>query len=91
MRRSVPSARGSDASGFCGPASGDGVLAVCLLALVGIVVIGGLVMLFSWVTTTLPTSQLIACPEFDGCVMPPEESQTVTVDSPPLDEPRMSP
>src|SRR6266704_5747929 len=63
MRRSVPTARGSDASDFCRPAFGDGVLAACLLALVGIVVIGGLLMLFSWVTATLPTSQLIACPE----------------------------
>ena len=32
----------------------DWIPVVCFLALVGVVVVGGLLMLFSWVTTTLP-------------------------------------
>ena len=91
-RRSVRVVRGSDGAGSRRPALGEGVLAVCVLALVGVAVLGCLLILFSWVTATLPTSQIIACPEFDGCVVPtPDQNQAVGVDDPRIDEPKMTP
>jgi hypothetical protein len=59
----------------------DVVVVLCFLALIGIVVVGGVVMLLSWVTVTFPVSPRVACPEFDGCVAPgPDENQDVLVD-----------
>jgi len=59
----------------------DVVVVVCFLALIGIVVLGGVVMLLFSVTATLPVSPRIACPEFDGCVVPePDENPAVLVD-----------
>ena len=61
----------------------DGVVVVCFLALVGVVVIGGLFMLLSWVTTTLPANARIACPHQPGCeTSAPGETQ------PALEHPR---
>jgi hypothetical protein len=49
---------------------------VCFLALVGLVVVGGLFMLLSWVTTTLPTNTRIACPYGPACeTSAPDETQ----------------
>ena len=45
----------------------DGIVVVCFLALVGVVVIGGLFMLLSWITTTLPANTRIACPQQPTC------------------------
>lgn len=48
----------------------DAVVAVCFLALVGVVVFGGLLMLFSWVTAGLPPSALTTCLGMDTCMAP---------------------
>ncbi len=48
----------------------DVVVAVCFLALVGLVVFGGLLMLFSWVTAGLPPSAVMTCPESESCAPP---------------------
>jgi hypothetical protein len=54
----------------------DGIVVVCFLALVGLVVVGGLFMLLSWVTTTLPANPRIACPHQPGCeTSAPDETQ----------------
>jgi hypothetical protein len=54
----------------------DGIVVVCFLALVGLVVVGGLFMLLSWVTTTLPTNTRIACPYGPACeTSAPDETQ----------------
>jgi hypothetical protein len=54
----------------------DGIVVVCFLALVGLVVVGGLFMLLSWVTTTLPANTRIACPHQLGCeTSAPDETQ----------------
>jgi hypothetical protein len=54
----------------------DGIVVVCFLALVGLVVVGGLFMLLSWVTTTLPANARIACPHQPGCeTSAPDETQ----------------
>ena len=45
----------------------DGIVVVCFLALVGLVVVGGLFILLSWVTTTLPANTRIACPQQPIC------------------------
>jgi len=91
-RRSVRVVCGSDGAGSRRPALGEGVLAVCVLALVGVAVLGGLLILLSWVTATLPMSQILACPEFDGCVVPtPDQNQAVGVDDPRIDGPKMTP
>jgi hypothetical protein len=67
-----------DGSGKRRPSFDDVVVVVCFLALIGIVVIGGVVMLLSWVVAILPVSPRITCPEFDGCVVPgPDEDPVV--------------
>jgi hypothetical protein len=39
------------------------------------------VILLAWVAATLPVSPRIACPEFDGCVVPePAENHDLSVD-----------
>lgn len=45
----------------------DGIVVVCVLALVGLVLLGGLLMLLSWITTTLPVNARIACPHLPAC------------------------
>jgi hypothetical protein len=42
-------------------------VAVCFLALVGVVVLGGFLMLFSWFTATRPTDPAMACHTAQGC------------------------
>jgi hypothetical protein len=70
----------------------DAVIAVCFLVLVGVVVFGGLFMLFSWVTAGLPTSALTACPRVDGCMAPsPAENPAAWVEALPVDEPLVTP
>ena len=59
----------------------DAVIALCFLALVGVVVFGGLLMLFSWVTTGLPSTAQGTCPAVEACVAPPlteDPAQSVT-------------
>jgi hypothetical protein len=68
-----------------------GILVVCLFVLVGLVVLGGMLILLSWVTATLPPSILTSCPEF-GCVEPaPDASEPLRVDDPLTDGVRMTP
>jgi hypothetical protein len=50
----------------------DGVVAVCLLLLLAVAVLGGVLMLFSWVTAALPTQPAFTCPAPEGCVGPPD-------------------
>jgi len=59
----------------------DVVVVLCFLALIGIVVVGGVVMLLAWVAASLPASPRIACPEFDGCEVPgPDDNPALLVD-----------
>jgi len=91
-RRSVRIIRDSDGAGPGHTAFGDGVLAVCFFVLVGVAVLGGLLILFSWVTATLPMSQIFACPEFDGCgVSTPDQNQAVGVEDPRINDATMTP
>jgi hypothetical protein len=91
-RRSARVTRGSDGKGSRRRHFDDAVLAVCFLALVGVVILAGVLMLLSWITTMLPTSPMVVCPEFDGCAMPtPNEEQGVWVDDPRIDQPTMIP
>ena len=54
----------------------DGIVVVSLLALVGLVVVGGLLVLLSWVATTLPANTRIACPHQPACeASAPDETQ----------------
>lgn len=70
----------------------DGIVVVCFLALVGLVVVGGLFMLLSWVTTTLPTTTRIACPHGSACqTSAPEETQLVLGDEGRTREPTPTP
>ena len=60
----------------------DGIVVVCFLALVGVVVVGGLFMLLSWITTTLPANARIACPSQPTCeASAPEETQPTLGDA----------
>jgi len=51
-------------------AFGDGILVVCLFALGGLLLLGSVLMLLSWVTVTVPTRELKSCSEFERCVAP---------------------
>ena len=56
----------------------DGIVVVCFLALVGLVVVSGLFMLLSWVSTTLPANTTIACPQQPACeASTPDETQLI--------------
>jgi hypothetical protein len=69
----------------------DGILVVCLVVLVGLVVLGSVLILLSWVTATLPSSMLRSCPEFDGCVSAvPDGNEFFWVDDPLSDAPGMT-
>jgi hypothetical protein len=65
----------------------DLVVVLCFLALIGTVIVGGVVMLLAWVAATLPASPpRVACPEFDGCVVPePDENHDLSVGAYPTD------
>jgi hypothetical protein len=69
----------------------DVVVVVCFLTLIGIAMLGGVVMLFSWVTATFSASSRGACPEFEGCVQPdPDDHQGVSVDEHRTDDPMLT-
>jgi hypothetical protein len=73
--------RGADRASPHRTTFNDGIVVVCFLALVGLVVVGGLFMLLSWVTTTLPTNARIACPHGPACeTSEPDETQLVLGD-----------
>jgi hypothetical protein len=59
----------------------DGLLVVCLCVLAGLVVLGGALLLLSWVTATLPPRMLMSCSEYHSCVAPePDMNQVLWVD-----------
>ncbi len=90
--RSKPVARGSADGTYRPRTFDDGVLFVCLLMLVGVVILGGLLMLFYSVAVTLPPRLIIACPEFDGCpASEPPSGQAVWMDDHLLNGPKMIP
>ena len=84
-RPSVRVVRGSDGAGSHRRTLEDGVLAVCFLALVGVVLLGALLTLFSWVTT-LPTNPPNLCRELDACPVTPDQGQTDWIDQLRMDQ-----
>src|SRR5262245_29736412 len=69
----------------------DIIVAVCFLALIGLVLIGGPLLLLSRVVATLPVSPRTACPEFEGCVVvEPDENEPVVVDDRLIDGPKLT-
>lgn len=54
---------------------------VCFVVLIAIVVLGGTLMLLSWITATAPGPQSV-CSEPNGCAgTPPEKNDAVLVDN----------
>lgn len=53
----------------------DIAVVVCFLVLIGIVVLGGALMLLSWITATVPVSPRVACSEVDGCAATASEKK----------------
>jgi len=73
--RAARPVRGADRASPHWTTVNDGIVVVSLLALVGLVV-GGLLTLLAWVTTTLPANPRIACPHQAACQAPaPDETQ----------------
>jgi hypothetical protein len=66
---SVQAVRGSADTGERRTTPDDVSLVVCFMALVGVLVLGGVLTLFSWVTSALPTTSTVACDAPDGCVL----------------------
>src|SRR5207237_8165589 len=59
----------------------DVAVVVCFLALIGIAVLGGALMLLSWITATVPVDPRIACSELDDCaVTASDKNDAVLVD-----------
>lgn len=59
----------------------DIAVIVCFLVLIGIVVLGGALMLLSWITATVPVSPRISCAEVDRCAAAAsEKNEAVVVD-----------
>jgi hypothetical protein len=92
-RPSQRAGRGSVGIGSRPATLDDAVIAVCFLALVGVVVFGGLLMLFSWVTAGLPPSALNTCLGVDGCAasFAAENDPAAWVGAPRVDEPTLTP
>ena len=77
IERTARHVRGAYRASPHGTTFNDGIVVVCFLALVGLVVVGGLFMLLSWVTTTLPTNARVACPHGPACeAAAPGETQS---------------
>jgi hypothetical protein len=69
----------------------DGLLVLCLFVLAGLVVLGGVLLLFSWVTATLPPRMLMSCSEYHSCVTPePDMNQVLWGDDSLTDGPTMT-
>jgi hypothetical protein len=51
-------------------AFGDGVLVVCLIVVAGLILLGSLLMLLSWVTVTVPARESKSCSDFERCLAP---------------------
>jgi len=90
-RPSQRAGRGSAGPGSRPATLEDTAIAVCFLVLVGVVVFGGLLMLFSWVTAGLPPSALRTCPVIDGCVAPAAGEPAAWIEAPRVDEPTATP
>jgi hypothetical protein len=86
--RDVPTRDGAEKSRTV---FGDVVVVVCFVALIGVAVLGGAMMLLSWITATLPASPRIACPELAGCVVTgSDESEAVLGDDHRTDGPKLT-
>ena len=91
-RPSQRAGSGSAGTGSRAATLDDAVIAVCFLVLVGVVVFGGLLMLFSWVTAGLPPSALTTCPGIDSCVVAaPAEDPGTWVEAAWVNEPTVTP
>lgn len=90
-RRGEGGALGSDGRGRRREAIDDGLLIVCLFVFVGLVLLGSVLMLLVWTTAALPPRMFDSCPEFDLCAAPVADGvESLWVDDPRTDEPRMS-
>jgi len=65
-RRAFRGDRRSGSAGTRRPTADEVSLVVCLVALVGVLVLGGVLTVFSWVTWALPTTS-VACDVSHGC------------------------
>jgi hypothetical protein len=92
-RPSQRAGRGSAGTGSRPATLDDAAIAVCFLALIGVVVFGGLLMLFSWVSAGLPPSALTTCPDgMENCVAPvPAENSAGWLETTRVDEPTVTP
>jgi hypothetical protein len=92
-RPSQRAERGSTGIGSRPATLDDAVVAVCFLALVGLVVFGGLLMLLFWVSATLPPSVRTTCSGMDSCVAPAsaEDDPAAWVEVPRIDEQTATP
>jgi len=70
---------------------GDETLGVCLFVVAGLILLGGLLMLLSWVTVTFPARELKSCSAFEGCVTPTTDtSEFLSTDDPLVDGLKMT-
>jgi len=79
--RGVREVRRPDGAGKGQTSFGDVAVVVCFLALIGIAVLGGALMVVSRISATIAVSPRLACPAFNGCaVTGSDENEAVLVD-----------
>jgi hypothetical protein len=72
-------------------AFGDGMLVVCLFVLGGLILLGSLLILLSWVTVTVPRRVPKSCYEFELCAAPATDgNESSWADDPLTDRLRMT-
>jgi len=72
-------------------AFGDGMLVVCLFVLGGLILLGSLLILLSWVTVTVPRRVPKSCSEFELCAAPATDgNESSWADDPLTDRLRMT-
>jgi hypothetical protein len=72
-------------------AFGDEVLGVFLFVVAGLILLGGLLMLLSWVSVTFPARDLRSCSDFEGCVAPATDAdESLWAEDPMADRPKIT-
>jgi hypothetical protein len=72
-------------------AYGDGVFVVSLFVVAGLILLGSLLMLLSWVTVTVPARELKSCSDLEGCMTPAiDANESLWADDPLPDRLKMT-
>ena len=69
----------------------DVAVVICFLALIGIAVLGGALMLLSRISAILPVSSSVPCPDIGACTVTAADNEAVPVDDDWIYGPKLTP